>query len=121
MVAAIGYLVNQFPLFLLYDTHILWLLPEKDVQKDIGVLTIGDSRLLIASIAAVAISIVSNFLWHDRWTFRDRVKKPLYLPFAQFNMASFGSPIVSTATVNALNHTLASTIWRPTRLESCLV
>jgi putative flippase GtrA len=102
LVGAIGYLVNQFSLFLFYDTHILWFLPGKDVQKDIGVLTIGDSRLLIASIAAVEISIVSNFLWHDRWTFQDRVKKPLYLRFTQFNTTSLGSPIISTATVNVL-------------------
>jgi putative flippase GtrA len=102
VVGAIGYLVNQFCLFLFYDTHILWFLPEKDVQKDIGVLTIGDSRLLIASIAAVEISIVSNFLWHDRWTFRDRVRKPLYVRFAQFNMTSLGSPIISTTTLNVL-------------------
>ena len=56
LVGTIGYLVNQFSLFLFYDTHILWFLPGKDVQKDIGVLTIGDSRLLIASIAAVLSS-----------------------------------------------------------------
>jgi len=102
LVGTIGYLVNQFCLFLFYDTHVLWFLPEKDVQKDIGMLTIGDSRLLIASIAAVEISIVSNFLWHDRWTFRDRVRKPLCLRFAQFNMTSFGSPIISVATLNVL-------------------
>jgi putative flippase GtrA len=102
LVGTIGYLVNQFSLFLFYDTHVLWFLPGKDVQKDIGLLTIGDSRLLIASIAAVELSIVSNFLWHDRWTFQDRVKKPLYLRFAQFNTTSLGSPIIAISTLNIL-------------------
>jgi hypothetical protein len=56
VVGAIGYLVNQFCLFLFYDTPMLWFLPDKDVQADIGMLTIGDSRLLIASIAAILSS-----------------------------------------------------------------
>jgi len=102
VVGTIGFFVNQFFLFLLYDTPVVWFLPKAESQADILFVTVGDMRLLIASIVAVEISIVSNFLFHDRWTFRDRQKKPLPIRFAQFNLTSFGSPLISVATINVL-------------------
>lgn len=102
VVGTIGFFVNQFFLFLLYDTPVLWFLPKAETQADVLFVTVGDVRLLIASIVAVEISIVSNFLFHDRWTFRDRQKKPLPIRFAQFNLTSFGSPLISVATINVL-------------------
>jgi putative flippase GtrA len=102
VVGAIGFFVNQFFLFLLYDTPVLWFLPKAETQADVLFVTVGDVRLLIASIVAVEISIVSNFFFHDRWTFRDRQKKPLPIRFAQFNLTSFGSPVISVATINVL-------------------
>jgi len=102
VVGAIGFFVNQFFLFLLYDTPVLWFLPKAETQADVLFVTVGVVRLLIASIVAVEISIVSNFFFHDRWTFRDRQKKPLPIRFAQFNLTSFGSPLISVATINVL-------------------
>ena len=102
VVGAIGFFVNQFFLFLLYDTPVLWFLPKAETQADVLFVTVGDVRLLIASIVAVEISIVSNFFFHDRWTFRDRQKKPLPIRFAQFNLTSLGSPVISVATINVL-------------------
>lgn len=102
VVGTIGYFVNQFFLFLFYDTPAAWFLPETDTQAKVLFVTVGDVRLLIASIVAVEISIISNFLFHDHWTFRDRLKKPLPIRFGQFNLTSFGSPVISVATINIL-------------------
>lgn len=116
IVGAIGYLVNQVFLFLLYDTPAAWFLPAKETPSRLIFFTHDDMRLLIAAIIAVEISIVSNFYWHNRWTFRDRPKKPFLLRYLQFNATSFGSPLISVGVVNVLtpyvgvNYFLANTI-----------
>lgn len=105
VVGTIGFFVNQFFLFLLYDTPAAWFLPEAETEAKILFVTVGDVRLLIASIVAVEISIISNFLFHDYWTFRDRLKKPFLIRFGQFNLTSFGSPVISVTTINILTPT----------------
>lgn len=103
IVGAIGYLINQFTLFLVYDTPLLWFLPTKETDIDLGLFTHTDIRLFLATVVAVEAAIISNFTWHERWTFRDRAQsKPRFLRFAQFNVTSIGSPIISVATVNIL-------------------
>ena len=102
VVGAIGFVVNQFFLFLFYDTPLVWFLPESGAQAQIPFVTVGDVRLLVASVVAVEISIISNFLFHDRWTFRDRLRKSLPIRFGQFNLTSLGSPIISVTTINIL-------------------
>lgn len=115
VVGGIGYLINQIFLFLLYDTSVGGFLPDKEAEGDILFFTHDDMRLLLASIIAVEISIVSNFVWHDRWTFRDRHKSPLLLRYLQFNATSLGSPLISVGAVNILtpylgiNHLIANT------------
>jgi putative flippase GtrA len=103
IVGAIGYLVNQFFLYLLYDSPVFPFLPEKDTSARIVFFTHPDVRLLIATIVGVEAAIVSNFLWHNLWTFSDRSRRlPIFLHFVTFNITSIGSPIISVTTVNVL-------------------
>src|SRR3990170_6144746 len=103
IVGGVGYLVNQGTLFLLYDSPLSSILPAKGTDFDFIFFKHADIRLLIASVLAVEASIVSNFLWHERWTFlgRDR-RSSLPVRFLTFNFTSIGSPIISVATVNVL-------------------
>jgi putative flippase GtrA len=117
IVGGLGYLINQSFLFILYDTSLAGFMPAKDADAAILTFTHDDVRLLIASIIAVELSIFSNFYWHDRWTFRDRVKKPFVLRYLQFNATSIGSPLISVVVLNILtpylgvvHHLLANTI-----------
>src|SRR3990172_9142311 len=103
IVGGLGYLVNQFTLFLLYDSPISGLLPAKGTDFDFVLLTVSDVRLLIASVVAVEAAIASNFYWHERWTFRDRDRRTsLPIRFLTFNCTSIGSPLISLAAVNIL-------------------
>ena len=103
IVGGVGYLVNQGTLFLLYDSPLSGILPAKGTDFDFLFFTHTDIRLLIASVLAVELSIVSNFLWHERWTFLNRDRRAsLPVRFLTFNFPSLGSPIISVATVNIL-------------------
>ena len=103
IVGSIGYLVNQFTLFLVYDSPVFAFLPGKDTDFDFIFFTHPDIRLFIASVMAVEAAVVSNFYWHDRWTFRHRQRRaqPI-VRFFQFNLTSIGSPIIAVATINVL-------------------
>jgi len=85
-----------FP-FVLYD-HAFTALPRGPATL-VGPF---DSRLLLASVIAVEISIVVRFALNDRWTFQDRRRKSLTARFYQHNLGSLGSPIISLAAVNIL-------------------
>jgi putative flippase GtrA len=103
IVGGVGYLVNQFMLFLLYDSPLSSILPAKGTDFDLIFFTHPDIRLLIASAIAVEASIVSNFFWHERWTFHDRDRRTsLPIRLGTFNFTSIGSPLISVATVNIL-------------------
>lgn len=103
IVGGIGYVVNQAALFLSYDTPLLFFLPAKDTAADLLFVTHTDIRLFIASVIGVEAAIISNFHWHERWTFRDRQRRtPTLLRFLRFNGVSIGSPIIAVATVNTL-------------------
>lgn len=103
IVGTIGYLVNQITLFIVYDSPVFWFLPEQRTRVDLGLFAHRDVRLLIATIVAVEAAIVSNFLWHERWTFRERDRSASKRwRFAKFNSTSIGSPIISVTTVNIL-------------------
>ncbi len=103
IVGGIGYLVNQFTLFLAYDSPIFFFLPDKGTDLHFLGLTHPDIRLFLASATAVEASIISNFYWHERWTFRDRERRsPTAVRFLKFNGTSLGSPLISLATVNVL-------------------
>jgi putative flippase GtrA len=103
IVGTIGYLVNQFFLFLFYDSPAFPFLPEKGTDARIVFFTHPDVRLLIATVLAVELAILSNFLWHNLWTFSDRSRRlPMLLRWIIFNITSIGSPIISVTTVNVL-------------------
>jgi putative flippase GtrA len=103
IVGSFGYLVNQFFLFLVYDASVLWFLPDKDTDVTVLFVTYTDVRLLIAIIAGVEAAILSNFFWHNVWTFTDRTERlPMPLRFVTFHLTSIGSPIISGTTVAIL-------------------
>lgn len=103
IVGGIGFLINQFFLFLLYDTTIFSFLPAKGSDADLVLFEHTDVRLLVASVIAVEIAIVAQFNFHDRWTFRHRNRDGNVLKrFAKFNLSSIVSPIIIVVTVNVL-------------------
>ncbi|HEY5624958.1 MAG TPA: GtrA family protein [Dehalococcoidia bacterium] len=103
IVGSVGFLINQFFLFLVYDAPVFWFLPSQHTSTDLGLFTHSDIRLLIASIIAVEIAIICQFNLHDRWTFRRRPRAGWIVQrFAKFQVSSIISPIVVVATVNVL-------------------
>ena len=103
IVGGIGFLINQFILFLGYDSPVFWFLPDKGRELDLGLFSVPDSRLLIASVVAVEIAIVAQFNFHDRWTFRQRNREGHVLRrFLKFNVSSAVSPIMVVVIVNAV-------------------
>ena len=106
IVGGIGYLVNQFTLLVVYDAPVFWFLPAKDTGSDFILFTHPDVRLFIASVMAVEAAVISNFYWHERWTFRHRERRAQpFIRFCKFNLTSIGSPIIAVATVNVLTPT----------------
>jgi len=103
IVGSIGFLVNQLTLFLVYDSLLFTFMPAKGTDLDLVLFTHPDVKLLIASAAAVEAAIVSNFFWHERWTFRQRERRSATpVRFLKFNGITFGSPLIVLATVNTL-------------------
>lgn len=103
IIGTIGYLVNQFGLFLAYDTPLLFFLPEPGADLHLPFLLHPDARLFLASVIAVELSIISNFTWHERWTFRSRRAAGHWLGrLLRFNLTSLGSPLISVAVLNVL-------------------
>jgi putative flippase GtrA len=103
IVGGIGFLINQFIFFLTYDSPIFWFFPDKDTRTDLGLFTHPNIRLLISSIIAVEVAIVTQFNLHERWTFRWRPRGGLWiLRFLKFNLSSIVSPIIVVVTVNVL-------------------
>lgn len=53
----------------------------------------------LAFFLGVETAIVSNFIWNNIWTFRDRKLKPTQIPskFLQFNLTSGGSILIQQA------------------------
>lgn len=103
IVGGIGFLINEAMLFLLYDAGIAWFLPAKHTHLDLGLFSVGDERLLLASIIAVQVAIVCQFNLHERWTFRKRNRDGnIFFRFLKFNVGSIVSPIVTVLCVNVL-------------------
>ena len=103
IVGGIAYLINQFALFLLYDSPFFWFLPAKDTGVSLWLVAHPDIRLLISSALAVEVAIFFQFNSHERWTFRNRAHKGWMLfRFLRFNLTSAGSPIIAVVTVNTL-------------------
>ena len=102
-VGAAAYAVNQVALLLLYDGGALPLLPAKDSRLDFALFTHPDSRLLLASVLAVEVTIVFKFFALEHWTFRDRERRGwMPLRFLRFNAACALPPAITVGTVNTL-------------------
>lgn len=107
IVGGVGFVIFQFFLFLVYDAPVFWFLPSQDTSIDLGLFTLSDIRLLIASIVAVEIAIICQFNLHDRWTFRWRPRAGwIGQRFIKFQVSSIMSPIIVVVTVNALTPVL---------------
>lgn len=103
IVGGIGFLINQFVLFLSYDSPLLWFFPEKHTHLDLGLLTAADSRLFFASIIAVEVAIICQFNFHERWTFRKRNREGnIVVRFAKYNLSAAVSPMITVICVNTL-------------------
>jgi putative flippase GtrA len=78
-------------------------MPAKDTDASLLLFTHDDIRLFIASIIAVEAAIITQFNFHDRWTFRKRRHEGwIVARFAKFNLSSIVSPIIVVVTVNLL-------------------
>lgn len=107
IVGGVGFLINQFFLFLLYDSPVFWFLPDQNTWADLGFVTHKDIRLLIASVVAVEIAIICQFNFHERWTFKWRPRDGwIGQRFLKYQISSIISPIIVVATVNLLTPVL---------------
>lgn len=64
------------------------------------------SEYQVSLLLAIETSIVSNFIWNNFWTFRDRKLKALQIPgkFIQFNLTSGGSILIQFFIASAGEH-----------------
>ena len=109
IVGGVGFLIFQFFLYLIYDSPVFWFLPSQDISVDLGLFTLSDIRLLIASVVAVEIAIICQFNLHDRWTFRWRPRAGwIGQRFMKYQVSSIMSPIIVVVTVNTLTPILRS-------------
>jgi putative flippase GtrA len=53
--------------------------------------------VFLASAIAVEVAILNNYVWNDRWTFREQ--RPSRRRLAQFNVVSLGGLLITTGTV----------------------
>jgi putative flippase GtrA len=52
-------------------------------------------EILWATAAAVEIAVLHNFLWHERWTWKDRTGSHVLVRLARFNLTTGAMSIVS--------------------------
>lgn len=108
MVGAVGYLVNAIALGLLnrgeifgvnvLSQPILSAIPIGSQAPNIGSFHID--RLFISALISVELSIFSNFMLHDNWTFRNRFRDgSIILRFAKFNITSAASPLIQLISI----------------------
>ena len=58
---------------------------------------LGQSQILISKIIAVEVAILNNFIWNDRWTFRDRGTGTWWMRFLKFNLACTIGAVINIA------------------------
>jgi putative flippase GtrA len=87
-VGATGYIIYQIAFLVLYESGVVWFLPDKEQSVSLLGISHGDSRLLITTLIAAELSIIGVFGGHHHWTFREREVdgKALWLRFSQFNL-----------------------------------
>lgn len=56
-------------------------------------------NLTLATLISTEIGLISNFIFHERWTYKrqDHGDKPLWLKFVHFHMSSWTALVIVTA------------------------
>ena len=68
----------------------------------------SEKTFVIANFLAIETAIVSNFIWSNLWTFKDRKLKPSQIPlsFITFNLSSGGSILIQSVIAYVTAHTV---------------
>ncbi len=119
VVGTIGYVINSVSLGLLNRGEInfadKFIIPHILSMPLFGFIPLGGQvphfffieldRLFYSSIVAIELSIFSNFLLHENWTFADRDRKGnIFGRFLKFNITSAVSPIIQLITILVLHN-----------------
>ncbi|OGD86214.1 hypothetical protein A2Z23_02000 [Candidatus Curtissbacteria bacterium RBG_16_39_7] len=103
IVGTIGFIVYSIFMWLFYDSPFLPFMPQKNAVWGFWRFSHADLRIFISSIIAIEAAVISNFLWHENWTFKERVKKGRFITrIWQFHIISIGSPLIQLTSVNIL-------------------
>jgi len=103
IVGTIGFIVYTIFMFVFYDSSLIPFMPQKNTVWGFRQFSHPDLRIFISSIISIEAAIISNFLWHENWTFKERLKKgKLVTRLWQFHIISVGSPLIQLASVNIL-------------------
>jgi len=103
IVGMIGFGIYSILMWLFYDSPFLSFMPAKHTAWRFWFFSHKDFRLLISSVISIEAAVISNFLWHENWTFKERLKKGrIFTRFWQFHIISIGSPLIQLASVNIL-------------------
>lgn len=108
LVGGLGYLINSAALgilnrgeiygYKLFNEPLLSSISTFETATKIGFLSLD--RLLISSVISIELSIISNFMLHENWTFNQRSHSGSQLVrFLKFNFTSIGSPIIQLISI----------------------
>jgi len=99
LVGLMGFIINSIGLFIF--AHTTWVPRLADSLYELFHLSFLNTSG-VASALGAECAIVSNFLWNNFWTFRDRRinAKWKYIPkFVQFNLSSIGAVFIQLIVV----------------------
>ena len=67
-----------------------------------------EKAFVVANFLSIETAIVSNFIWSNLWTFKDRKLKASQIPlsFVTFNLSSAGSILIQTVIAYVTAHTV---------------
>ena len=68
---------------------------------------IGVNRLFVASLISIEAAIITNFIFHDNWTFKYRSRQgSVGKRFLKFNLSSIASPIIQIISIQIFANAL---------------
>lgn len=101
LVGGAAFFVNQFALYMLYDSPLAEVFPGKDASADFALFVHPDSRLVIATVLAVEVAILFKFVWAEGWIFHDRRPEGSVMGrLLHFNVSCAASAGVTVAVTN---------------------